>query len=89
METYFSPLESALADLPMPSRQLYILASRKLLGASRDDGFVAAYAAELLALDAAGEAERGYVQILEACIEAFGRVSNAARGRERRGPVPA
>ena len=25
METYFSPLESALADLPMPPRQLYIL----------------------------------------------------------------
>jgi len=86
METYFSPLESALADLPMPSRQLYILASRKLLG-GRDDGFVAAYAAELLALDAAGKAERGYVQILETCIEAFGRASGAARGR--RGPVPA
>lgn len=87
METYFSPLESALADLPMPSRQLYALASRKLLGVSRDDGFVAAYAAELLALDAAGEAERGYVQILEACIEAFGRVSSAARGSARRLPA--
>lgn len=79
MEAYFGLLESKLAAVPMPSRQLYILASRKLLGGSRDDAFVAAYAAALSDLDAAGKAERGYVQVLETCIEAFGRVSTAAR----------
>ncbi len=79
MEAYFGYLESRLAAIPMPSRQLYILASRKLLGGSRDDAFVAAYAAALSDLDAAGKAERGYVQVLETCIEAFGRVSTALR----------
>ncbi|PKL23860.1 MAG: hypothetical protein CVV47_13710 [Spirochaetae bacterium HGW-Spirochaetae-3] len=79
MEAYFGLLESKLAAIPMPSRQLYILASRKLLGRSRDDGFIASYAAALSELDAAGKAERGYVQILETCIEAFGRVSTAVR----------
>jgi hypothetical protein len=73
-------LESRLSAIPMPTRQLYLLASSMLLGRSRDEGFIVAYAAALSDLDAADKADRGYVQIMGTCMEAFSLVSATRRG---------
>ncbi|OHD77135.1 MAG: hypothetical protein A3J97_01010 [Spirochaetes bacterium RIFOXYC1_FULL_54_7] len=80
METSISFLESRLSAIPMPARQLYLLASSLLLGRSRDDSFIVAYAAALSDLDAADKADRGYVQIMGTCMEAFSLVSATRRG---------
>lgn len=80
MVTFFSFLESRLSDIPMPARHLYLLASSVLLGRPRDESFIVAYAALLSDLDAADKADRGYVQIMGTCMEAFSLVSATQRG---------
>ncbi|MFH2115604.1 MAG: hypothetical protein ABIJ86_13990 [Spirochaetota bacterium] len=80
METSFSFLESRLSGIPMPARQLYLLASSLLLGRPRDESFIVAYAALLSDLDAVDKADRGYVQIMGICMEAFSLVSATRRG---------
>lgn len=80
METSLGFLESRLSDIPMPARQLYLLASSMLLGRSRDASFIVAYAAALSDLDAADQSDRGYVQIMGICMEAFGLVAATRRG---------
>lgn len=80
MDTALVFLESRLSGIPVPTRQLYLLASSMLLGRSRDDKFLVAYAAALLDLDAADKADRGYVQIMGTCMEAFSLVSATRRG---------
>jgi hypothetical protein len=64
----------------MPERHLYILASSLLLVRSRDENFIVAYAAVLSDLDAADKADRGYVEIMGTCMEAFSLVAAARRG---------
>ena len=80
METSFSFLESRLSGIPMPTRHLYLLASSMLLGRHRDEGFIIAYAAALSDLDATDQSDRGYVQIMGICVEAFGLVAATRRG---------
>ncbi len=73
MESYFGFLESSLIGIPMPLRQVFILASRKLMGRIRDHRLIDAYTATLLEMFLASpKSERGYVQALELCIEAYG-----------------
>jgi hypothetical protein len=80
METSLGVLESRLAGIPMPARHLYLLASSMLLGRHKDDSFIVAYAAALTDLDAADQSDRGYVQIMGICMEAFGLVAATRRG---------
>ncbi|MDX9959780.1 MAG: hypothetical protein RBT68_15175 [Spirochaetia bacterium] len=80
MDTYLGFLESRLSDIPLPTRHLYLLASSMLLGRHRDEGFIVAYAALLSDLDGADKADRGYVQIMSVCMEAFSLVSASRRG---------
>lgn len=80
MESSLGFLESRLSDIPMPARHLYLLASSMLLGRPRDESFIVAYAALLSDLDAAEEADRGYVQIMGTCMEALSLVSATRRG---------
>ena len=80
MEAYFGYLESRLSTIPPPTRQLCILASRKLLGHMRDDAFLESYAATLFDLhEAAVLSGENRVQVLEMCIEAYGRAAVASR----------
>jgi hypothetical protein len=80
METSLGYLESRLSDIPLPARHLYLLASSMLLGRHRDEGFIIAYAAALSDLDAKDQSDRGYVQIMGICMEAFGLVAATRRG---------
>lgn len=80
MEAYFGYLESSLIGIPMPLRQLFILASRKLMGRVRDHGLLDAYTANLLELYIdSPRTDLGYVQALEMCIEAYGLTLESAR----------
>jgi hypothetical protein len=82
MEAFFGYLESRLSTIPLPSRQLCILASRKLLGHLKDEAFLESYAATLFELhEAASLSGENRMQILEMCIEAYGRAALASRDR--------
>lgn len=80
MDSSLGFLESRLSDIAMPARHLYLLASSMLLGQHRDENFIIAYAATLLDLDAADRTDRGYVQIMGTCMEAFSLVAATRRG---------
>ncbi len=80
MEAYFGYLESSLIGIPMPLRQLFILASRKLMGRVRDHGLLDAYTANLIELYIdSPRADLSYVQALEMCIEAYGLTFESGR----------
>jgi hypothetical protein len=80
MEAYFGYLESSLIGIPMPLRQLFILASRKLMNRVCGDELLDAYIANLIELYIASpRSELEYVQALEMCIEAYGLTLGSAR----------
>lgn len=82
METSFGYFETSLACIPLPIRRIFILASRKLMGGTRDHRLLDAYAAELVELyldRVAGEMRK--VDALEMCIDAYGRTL-AGKSRE-------
>jgi len=80
MEAFLGYLESRLSTIPLPSRQLCILASRKLIGNSRDDAFLESYATTLFDLhEAAYSSGESGVKVLEMCIEAYGRAAMVSR----------
>jgi len=85
MEAFFGYLESMLSTVPLQSRRLCILASRKLLGQTDDQAFMDSYATILIELEAAAVPGGNYMRILDMCIEAYGRASAASAEETRLG----
>lgn len=81
MEAFLTSLESQLLSIPLPYRQVCMLATMKLLGYGVDEVLLEVYAARLVELNAAnGLRQRGYTRVLEMCIEAYGTALGARTG---------
>ncbi|MBU0927824.1 MAG: hypothetical protein KKA67_08745 [Spirochaetes bacterium] len=74
MEETMGILERSISSIGYPQRRLYLLATRKLLGAHSDPEFVASYATRLTELYASVRGPGDdFLEALNLCIEAYAR----------------